>query len=227
MIKSFMVVLMSVVFLLPGVSVAQQKLNLKIDKAKLEAGELQTFTVEMKVQGKGMKKRGIGVLLINAPPEKTWKYICDWDSMGQYVPGLDYYKTVKVTRPVEAGEGGEVLYEGKIKFPVLTAVYTLDVKFDGKNFRQTWNLVSQVQVDDCQKQGIKITRATTGIKNVEGFEYLEPYDSGKKTVYFYAPIVETSVPVPGFVERFATESTLPDYMKAVKKRVESNGTYKK
>lgn len=227
MIKSFMSVVICIIFLLSGVAVAQEKLNLKIDKAKLEAGELQTFTMEMKVQGKGVKKRGIGVLLINAPPEKTWKYICDWDSMGQYVPGLEYYKTVRVIKPVEAGEGGEVLYQGKIKFPVLTAVYTLDVKFDAKNFRQTWNLVSQIQVDDYRKQGIKIIRATTGIKNVEGFEYLEPYDNGKKTVYYYAPIVETSVPVPGFVERFATESTLPDFMEAVKKRVESNGTYKK
>jgi hypothetical protein len=225
--KNIIAVLIGIVFFLSGTVCAQEKLNLKIDKAKLEAGKLQTFTVEMKVEGKGKKKRGIGVLLINAPPEKTWKYLCDWNSMGEFVPGLEYYKTVKVIKPIEVGEVGEILTEGKLKFPVLTVIYTLDVKFDGKNFRQEWSLASQRQVDEYQKQGIKITRSTSGLKNVEGFEYIEPYDDGKKTVYYYAPIVETSVPVPAFAERFMTNSTLPGYMEGVKKRVESNGTYKK
>lgn len=225
--RSIVTVLIGIVFILPGTLFAQEKLNIKIDKAKLEAGKLQTFTVEMKVEGEGKKKRGIGVLLINSTPENTWKYLCDWNSMGQFVPGLEYYKTVSVIKPVEPGESGEVLFEGKLKFPVLTVIYTLDVKFDGKNMRQEWSLVSQRQVDEYQKKGIKIIRATSGLKNVEGFEYIEPYDNGKKTVYYYAPIVETSVPVPGFAERFMTKSTLPGYMEGVKKRVESNGTYKK
>jgi hypothetical protein len=225
--RSIIAALISVIFFLPVTVCAQEKLNLKIDKAKLEAGKLQTFTVEMKVEGKGIKKRGIGVILINAPPEKIWKCLCDWSSMGEYVPGLEYYKTVKVIKPIETGEVGEVLNEGKLKFPLLTVIYTLDLKIDGKNFRQEWNLASQSQVDEYQKQGIKIIRSTSGLKNVEGFQYIEPYDNCKRTVYYYAPVVETSVPVPGFAERFLTNSTLPGYMEGVKKRVESNGTYKK
>jgi hypothetical protein len=46
-------------------------------------------------------------------------------------------------------------------------------------------------------------------------------------VYYYAPIVESSMPMPDFAERYLTNSTLPGYMESVKKRVESTGTYKK
>jgi hypothetical protein len=219
--------LLCMVFLFAGTAGAQEKLNLKIDKEKLESGKLQTFTIEMKVEGKGTKKRGVGVILINAPPEKVWKYLCEWNTMGEFVPGLDYYKVVKEIKPIEPGQVGEQLIEGKLKFPILTVIYTLDVKFDGKNLRGDWNLATQKQVDEYQKQGIKITRATSGLKNVEGFEYMEPYDDGRKTVYYYAPIVETSVPVPAFAERMITNSTLPGYMEGIKKRVESNGSYKK
>ena len=93
--------------------------------------------------------------------------------------------------------------------------------------RQEWSLITPAREEESKKQGKKMTRATSGLKNVEGFQYMEPYDNGKKTVYYYAPIVETSVPVPAFAERFITKSTLPGYMEGLKKRIESNGTYKK
>jgi len=225
--KRFLPLLIGFIFLFAGNANAFEKLKLNIDKKKLDAGKLQTFTIEMKGQGEGKKKRGVGVLLINAPTEKVWKYLCEWETMGEFVPGLEYYKTVKVIKPIEKGTMGETLIEGKLKFPILTVIYTLDVKFDESNMSQEWSLITPAQEEASMKQGKKMTRATSGLKNVEGFQYMEPYDGGKKTVYYYAPIVETSVPVPGFAERFLTKSTLPGYMEGLKKRVESNGTYKK
>jgi carbon monoxide dehydrogenase subunit G len=225
--RRFLPFIIGITFLFTGNAYAFEKLNLNIDKKKLDAGKLQTFTIEMKGEGEGKKKRGVGVLLINAPTEKVWKYLCEWETMGEYVPGLEYYKTVKVIKPIEKSVVGEYMIEGKLKFPILTVVYTLDIKFDESNMRQEWSLITPAQEEESKKQGKKMTRATGGLKNVEGFEYIEPYDDGKKTVYYYAPIVETSVPVPGFAERFLTKSTLPGYMEGVKKRVESDGKYKK
>jgi len=205
----------------------QEKLNLKLDKQTLEAGKLQTFTYEYKVEGQGKKKRGVGVILIDAPPAVVWEYLLKWDSMGEFVPGLDYYKTIQTIKPIAKGTVGESLIEGKLKFPMLTVKYTLDIRFDEPNLRQDWRLITPAEVDEYARKGLKITRATSGIKNIEGFEYLEPYADGSKTVYYYAPIVESSVPMPAFVERPLLNSTLPGYVESVKKRVESRGTYKK
>lgn len=205
----------------------QEKLNLKIDKKTLEAGKIQTFTYEYKAEGQGAKKRGVGVILIDAPPAVVWDYLLKWDSMGEFVPGLDYYKTISAIRPIAKGVVGESLIEGKLKFPMLTVKYTLDITFDEPNLRQDWRLITQNEADEYAKKGLKITRASGGIKNIEGFEYLEPYAGGSKTVYYYAPIVETSMPIPAFLERLVANSTLPGYVESVKKRVESKGTYKK
>lgn len=205
----------------------QERLNLKIDQRVLESGKLQTFTQTYQVDGEGVKKRGVGVLLINAPPAVVWEYLVKWDSMGEYVPGLEYYQTKHVIRPIAKGGVGETLIEGKLKFPVLTVKYTLDVRFDEPGLRQDWRLITPQEAQTCAQKGIVVTRSTGGLKNIEGFEYLEPYGDGTRTVYYYAPIVETSVPVPDFAERFMAKSTLPGYMEGVKKRVESKGAYRK
>ena len=215
------------IILVSTLAFGQEKLNLKLDKKTLEAGKLQTFTYEYKVEGQGKKKRGVGVILIDAPPEIVWEYLLKWDSMGEFVPGLDYYKTIQTLKPIAKGSVGESLIEGKLKFPMLTIKYTLDVRFDEPNLRQDWRLITPAEVDEYARKGLTITRATGGIKNIEGFEYLEPYAGGSKTIYYYAPIVESSVPIPAFVERPMMNSTLPGYVESVKKRVESKGTYRK
>ena len=213
--------------LVGSLAYGQEKLNLNLDQKVLESGKLQTFTCAYKVEGKGTKKRAVGVMLIDAPPAKVWEVLLNWDAMGAYVPGLEYYKTIQQLKPLAKDAIGESLIEGKLTFPVLAVKYTLHVAFDEQNLRQDWRLVTEEEVNACAKKGIKITRSTGGLKNIEGFEYIEPYGDGTKTVYYYAPIVETSIPVPDFAERFISKSTLPGYMEGVKKRVESHGTYKK
>ena len=174
-----------------------------------------------------MRKRGVGVILIDAPPALVWDYLLKWDSMGEFIPGLEYYKTIHTIKPIAKGRVGESLIEGKLNFPVLTVMYTMDVTFDEPNLRQDWRLITPAESEIYTKKGIKVTRSTSGVKNIEGFEYIEPHGNGSKTVYYYVPIIETSIPVPGFVERFIANSTLPGYMEGMKKRIESKGAYKK
>ena len=212
-------------FLVAGSSpiLAQEKSDINLDKTILEQGRIQIFTFEStpKGQGNGVKKRCVGVILIDATPAVVWEYLLQWDSMGEFVPGLEYYKTVVSLKTIEKGAVGESLIEGKLKFPVLTVKYTLKVTFDEPHFRQDWRLVTPSEVDAFSRKGIDMVRSSGGVKNIEGFEYLEPYCAGDKTIYYYAPIVETAVPMPAFVERFIMNSTLPGYMEGVKKRIES------
>ena len=86
-----------------------QKVNFNIDKVKLESGNLQVFEENYVVEGKGQKKRAVGVILINAPPAKVWDVLENWDVMGEFVPGLSYYKTVHVVKPMSKDTGGESL----------------------------------------------------------------------------------------------------------------------
>lgn len=200
---------------------APLKLDLPVDRVKLEAGELQTFVHSYKVDGDRLKKRVVGVLLIDAAPPVVWGVLKDWDAMGAFVPNLEYYKTVHVTRPILAGSVGETCIEGKLRSGFITIFYTLNVVFDEPGLSQEWRMVSDAEVDAYAARGIKMAKGSAGLKNIEGFEYIEPYGDGSKTVYYYAPIVETSGPVPAFVERSLAKASLKGYMEGVRKKVES------
>lgn len=196
-----------------------QKLKLNIDKVKLEAGVLQTFEENYIVEGKGQKKRAIGVILINASPDKVWDVLENWDVMGEYVPGLSYYKTVQVIKPLGKDSVGESLIEGKLSFPPI--IYTLDVVFDKANLRQDWRLVTEKEMASYNEKKEIVKKNSGMLRSIEGYEYLEPYNNGQQTVYTYAPIIETAGAVPAFIDRALTKNTLSGYVKAVKKRVES------
>ena len=55
------------------------KTDITLDEAKLKAGKLQIFVKEYSIQGKGVKKRAVGVILIDASPAKVWEVLEDWD----------------------------------------------------------------------------------------------------------------------------------------------------
>lgn len=196
-----------------------QKLKLNIDKAKLEAGQLQTFEENYVVEGKGQKRRAIGVILINASPEKVWSVLENWDVMGEFVPGLSYYKTVHIIKPLGQNTVGESLIEGKLSFPPI--IYTLDVVFDKANLRQDWRLVTEKEMFSYNEKKEIVKKNSGMLRSIEGYEYLEPYSNGQQTVYIYAPIIETAGAVPAFIDRVLTKNTLSGYVKAIKKRVES------
>lgn len=196
-----------------------QKVKFNIDKAKLESGVLQVFEENYVVEGEGQKKRAVGIILINAPPARVWDVLENWDVMGEYVPGLSYYKTVHVVKPIGKSGVGESLIEGKLSVPPIR--YTLLVKFDKSNLRQDWRLVSEKEILFYNKKQEILKKNSSMVKSIEGYEYLEPYNKGLQTVYTYAPIVETAGPVPDFIDRALTKNTLSGYVTAVKKRVES------
>jgi hypothetical protein len=202
-----------------------QKVKFNIDKAKLESGNLQVFEDNYVVEGKGQKKRAVGVILINAPPAKVWEVLENWDVMGEFVPGLSYYKTVRVIKPIGKGDVGESLIEGKLSFPPIR--YTLDVTFDKANLRQDWRLVTEKEIASYNERQEVLKKNSSMIKSIEGYEYLEPYNNGLQTVYTYAPIIATSGAVPNFIDRALTKNTLSGYVKAIKKRVESGKEQKK
>lgn len=198
------------------------KLDIQYDKKKLEAGELQVFTHQIASGEQGETKRVVGVLLIDAPPEKVWETLEHWDAMGEYIPSLEYYRTVQVLKPVADDTPGESLIEGKLKAAFISIRYTLHVTFDKANLRQDWKLISKEEMKRLRKENSGLKESSATLKDIRGFEYIEPYGDGAKTIYYYAPVVEVSMPVPAWVERQLSKSSLNEYMEGVKKKVEAS-----
>jgi len=202
------------------VSGGPRKLKINYKKDKLEAGKLQVFTQKYRLKDGGEGKRVIGVMLIDATPAKVWKALENWDAMGAYVKSLIYYKTIHRKSPITDNGIGISLIEGKLKAAFLTILYTLEVKFYKSHYYQEWRMVRKEEGAAYRAKNIPVKENKGSVKNIKGFEYIEPYGDGSKTIYYYAPIVEVSIPVPGFVERSISKSSLNEYMLGVKKKVE-------
>lgn len=197
-----------------------KKLNLNLNEAKLKNGELQVFQYEFSTGGEGRKKRVIGVMLFNAPAEKLWGVLKKWELAPEFVPNIKYYKTIQMIRPAKKGFVGESIIEGNMRVAFLDVIYTLEVKFYDDEMRHEWRLLSDTELSGYRKKGLIVKDNSTSLNSVEGFGYVEPYDKGRKSVYYYAPAVEVSVPVPAYVERSLVKSSLNDYMEGLKRIVE-------
>ncbi len=189
------------------------KLSVNIDKAKLDKGELQTFITALKTTEGLVKKRVIGVVVIDAPPAKVWKVLENWEVMPAFVPGLEYYKVVhRVSRD-------DLLIEGVVKAGLIKILYTLRVRFDRVRLTQEWSFISPEEIRSYGEKGITLKKPAWNIKNVEGFEYIEPYGNGLRTLYYYAPVIEARG-VPEWIERLLAKQGLEGYMKGIKKQAE-------
>lgn len=219
--KQITIILLGLFLCLPAWG-GPRSLKINYDRVKLEAGKLQVFTQKYRLKGGGEGKRVIGVLLIDAPPARVWKALEDWDSMGAYVKSLVYYKTVHRRAPITDTGTGISFIEGKLKAAFLTITYTLEVKFYKSHYYQEWRMVKDADVKKYRSRKIPLKENSSSVKDIRGFEYIKPYGDGSKTIYYYAPIVEVSIPVPGFVERSISKSSLNEYMLGIKKKVEKS-----
>lgn len=197
-----------------------------IDEEKLQSGQLQLFERLFSETEDGCKKRMVaGLLLIDAAPNQVWEISSDWDSMGQYVPDVEYFKTVLVLKPKSEKKIGQSFIEGKLNIPFYSIQYTLDVLFDTSHMKQTWRLMTPEEIDIYRLLGIDIKPASYGIESIEGNAYIEPYKNGEKAIYYYITVVEYSMPLPEFLESYIAKNTLAGYLEGVKQRVESQGLY--
>ena len=199
-----------------------EKVDLHYDKKRLEQGGLQTYTQRYKLDKGGEGKRVIGIILIDAPPETVWRVLEDWEGIGNVIPSLEYYRTRHIASPAGDSGKGMSYIEGKLKVGFLSILYTVCVTFDKTGLRQDWKLVDETEADALRQRGICLEPPAPLLKDIRGFEYIEPYGDGSRTIYYYAPVIEVSVPIPAWIERRLSESCLDEYMEGVKKKAEGN-----
>ncbi len=205
----------------------QEPFDYPVDESKLKSGELQLFQKKYPTSGISKKRQIAGIIVIDAGPDRVWEIMKDWDEFGQFVPDVDYYKTMLVLEPIGNGRIGKSFIEGKLDIPLFSIQYTLDVIFDQSHLRQEWRMMTPEEINIYNLIGINLKPSSSGIENIEGMALIKPYDNGNKAIYMYVSTVEYTMPLPEFLEEYLAKDALAGYMEGVKKRVESQGLYMK
>lgn len=192
-----------------------------LDDALLKAGKLQVCEKSFKPVGADGHKKGVmGVILIKAPYKRVWRVISDWPAQAAFVPGLDYFK-VRHVFPGGDKSHWHALMEGKLDIPFAAFTYTVDAQFDRRIGKMSWKMLSPDDIRRYQAEKIPVVLTDEDrLKNVEGLGQIVARDDGS-TLYYYAPVIETTVPVPGFIESAILSVSLNDYMDAIRQRAES------
>jgi len=195
-----------------------------INKANLEKGDIQLFYKNFKDNNSGEKKQITGIILINAPVNLVWNLISDWDSMGEYVPCLKYYKTLYQVEYDKHNSIKRSIIEGYIKIPLpfINKKINLFVNFYEGSQSISWKLLTDEQKYYYKNKGIKIKRSNKYLKKMEGFTRINQYyDNNNQTIFYYVLKIEISVPVPFFVKKFLYETSLKGFMQSIKIRSEN------
>lgn len=191
-----------------------------VDKTLLENEEIQTFEKTFTHSEDEGETRGImGVILVNAPYEVLWQVISDWEAQGDFVPGLEYFK-VKHVFPNGSDNEWRSLVEGQLDIPFVSFRYTLDANFNKNEGTMLWSMLKPDDIQAYQAQKVDVRKSDEDrLKNIEGFGQIQSYND-IQTVYYYAPIVEVSIPIPGFVEDIISRISLSRYLEAIKEKAE-------
>jgi carbon monoxide dehydrogenase subunit G len=205
---SMILFVLSILILPVGVS-AQHAAN--VDKqltpaniAKLDAGE--TILLDQTYTDKDGKTRGKGLamVIVNAPEAQVWKYLPAFDTYTEFMPRM-------IGSKIYSNEGSKIGVQYELKIAIKKVKYHCmhDVHPD-KGYLE-WNLDASQKNDIADTTGYWVTK-----KHGEG-----------KTIIAYSVSVDTGIAVPKMIQDYLTKKDLPNVVKAVKKRIESGGTYKK
>lgn len=141
------------------------------------------------------------VFLVKAKPEKIWDVLMDCEKYPEFMPVKEYkYKS-------RSGSSDVVHVE-----PEAPAMFNVSYDMRRNYNKGDWK--------------ISFEKVAGKIKSINGWWKLEPLDA-KYTKVIYVNNVDIGMPVPGFVKDYFAKGSLLKLAEGVKKRVETNGTWKR
>ena len=178
-------------------------------EAKLSKGE-PVLREEQFTDDKGHRVgRGVVYIVIDAPPEKIWDVILDYDHYAEFYPNVHKAEITKK-------EGNHIyVYFVLNALGVLKIKYNIDHTFHKDENRLTWKM------DQSKKNDFKESI---------GFWQIWPRKDGKSLVC-YSVYVETGRWIPGFLQKAVdslgiTSWALGKVATCMKNRVEQGEAYK-
>jgi len=149
--------------------------------------------------------RGVGAVLIGKPIADCWAVVSRYEDKAEYQPRIK-----KVTVLDKSPERLHVKME--VDASVMTARYTGWFALDAARHSVHWTL-------DHAAPDNNITDVDGGYQLFE----VGPGD----TLLVYRTWVDSGRSVPRFIQDYMAKKSIPDLLGAIKKRIESGGTYHK
>lgn len=213
MLKRSTVIALLAIILVAGLSTAQESANGPISSL-LNADELLRAKKGEIIQRGGTSsdgESGSGYVIgyINAPAEKAWATVIDTEKQPEYMPKLISAKLATVTGNTRYADFLLDMGITNVKF---STIQTLNVE----KKRLSW-------VFDKNKPADYITKT-------DGFWQFEQMADGG-TLVQYSVVIEIDLPIvgglfKGLIKSLAQDD-LPKVVEAVRKRVESNNTWRR
>ncbi|MFN7135126.1 MAG: SRPBCC family protein [Myxococcales bacterium] len=184
------------------------------DELKLEEKELARLQKgEVVVRGEVYKTaegknagRGKAWVIIKKPREAVYEQLTKgYDQFPEFMPRLK--KVNVISRSEDA-----MLVRSYVGVAFSTYEYTLKFKLDPAAFQTNWVLDKSAKND---------------IKDTAGEWKLLELEPGVSTLAQYSISVDSGMFVPQFLEDYMTRKDLPEILNALRKRVESDGKWKK
>jgi len=169
--------------------------------ARVKKGEVVIMNAPENVNGKQMIT---AAFMFNQPIDKVWELMIQPWRQQEYLPRLKSSKKIKQ-------------WEGRDIIEMHVSILGIDISYqvlgdrDKSKYRSSWKLNPDYDND---------------MKQVTGF-YQFYYVDDAHTLARYGTWVEVGAFIPAAVQEYMTKRDLPTALGAVKKFVDSNGTYKK
>lgn len=142
--------------------------------------------------------------IINKPPDVAWAVMLDYPKFGEFMPRLEKIEVLERTKStMKATE--------TVRVPLGVISYTIDLIFKPEQRTVSWTL------DKSRKHDIAETF---------GAWEFHSYSQGK-TMLRYSTTLVSGFFIPKFLEDFMLRNDLSDTLLNLKRRTESDGTWKK
>jgi hypothetical protein len=155
-------------------------------------------------QGAQLQRFIQAAMILNQPIDQAWALFHDTQRQEQYLPRL-YKVTTVEDHPTWNKE------DFFVKLSFINLSYRVQHNFEPEKYYFYWTLDPGYKND---------------LKHLEGYWKLFKIDD-KHTLARYGTIVNTSDLIPRSIQEFLTKQDLPESMDAVKKYIDSNGTFAK
>jgi carbon monoxide dehydrogenase subunit G len=173
--------------------------------SKALAGDVPVHTETFASPSGKSAGRGVGAIVIERPIAEVWTHLSRYEDKAEYQPRV---KSVTILEKL----ADRIRARFVVDATIMTAKYTAWFVFDPAAHVIHWTL-------DDKASDNTIVAADGDYRMFE----VEP----GKTLVVYRTYIDSGRAIAASIQNYFTRKAIPDLLKAVKKRIESGGTWKK
>jgi carbon monoxide dehydrogenase subunit G len=171
----------------------------------VSAGKVVTHTEAFTTASGKSAGRGLGATIIERPIGDVWATLAHFEDRAEYIPRIESVQILE-------RQADRLRVRQEIDATVTTARYTAWYRLDAVAHTISWTLDTSARDNT--------------VAAVEGDYRLSELQPGR-TLLVYRTFVDSGLKVPQSIQSFMQRRAIPDFLRAIKRRVESGGTYKK